>query len=236
MFEFLKRALAPAAEQQATVVQPVPMPGLVITPLHKAPTTPEQPVFQTELTEADYQHAATRLRCSVAHIKAVVDVESSGEPGALLFEAHIFHRQTNGRFAGVVDSRGVAISVPRWDKTLYGKTAWQEDRLACAAALDREAALKSASWGLFQVMGFNYASCGYGSVDAFVAAIRTGAPAQLDAFIAFVETQGLAGYLRDGNWRLFTRGYNGSGQVNYYASRLEEAYRRHAGLPPRRSV
>jgi hypothetical protein len=44
-------------------------------------------------------------------------------------------------------------------------------RLEKAISLDREAALKSASWGIGQVMGFNHAIVGYDSVESMVADI-----------------------------------------------------------------
>jgi hypothetical protein len=40
--------------------------------------------------------------------------------------------------------------------------------LAKAVQLDRTAALKSTSWGLGQVMGFNYDKAGYDSVESMV--------------------------------------------------------------------
>ena len=40
-----------------------------------------------------------------------------------------------------------------------------------AAHLNRIAALKSASWGKFQLMGFNYKLCGFNSLQAFVNAM-----------------------------------------------------------------
>ncbi|NJM92326.1 MAG: N-acetylmuramidase family protein [Rhodospirillaceae bacterium] len=70
----------------------------------------------------------------------------------ILFERHIFHQRTNGKF----DATHPDISHPKWGE--YGKASAQYDRLGRAMALDRQAALESASWGLPQVMGFNAVS------------------------------------------------------------------------------
>ena len=53
--------------------------------------------------------------------------------------------------------------------------------------LDEPAALKSASWGLFQIMGENYGAAGFRSVEAFVDAMLTRRSNHLLSFINFVK-------------------------------------------------
>lgn len=184
------------------------------------------------LTENDYQRAADRLGCEVAAIKAVDAVEASGagflpsgEP-KILFEAHIFDRLTKGRFRRDFPE----ISSAKWDRSLYGPAGQhQHKRLAQAVALDRGAALQSASYGRFQVMGFNWKLCGYRSLQHFINAMYRSEGDHLDAFIGYVIGRGLADELQRKDWAGFALGYNGPGyKENHYDTKLAAAYKRFA--------
>ena len=82
--------------------------------------------IQTELTDEDFKRAAATLNVEVAAVRAVAEVEAAGRGfladgrPQILYEAHIFHRLTNGEHTGARDRRGVALSVPRWERSLYG--------------------------------------------------------------------------------------------------------------------
>src|ERR1700676_2885283 len=92
--------------------------------------------------------------------------------------------------------------------------------------LDRDAALKSASWGKYQIMGSNFAQCGYDTVDAFVLDMCHDEGYQLDAFVAFIQNAGdtLLQSLQNKDWPTFARYYNGPGQVERYAALIADAY------------
>lgn len=180
------------------------------------------------LTEDDFRHAADLLGCSVAAIKAVAEVEApnggfnQNDTPTTLFEAHKFHLFTDGRF----DEQHPNLSGPTWDKSKYGKT-WlaERRRLAKAIALDREAALKSTSWGRFQLMGFNYELCGYEELEVFVADMHRAEKEQLMAFVAFLRNAGIDDELREHRWAAFAKRFNGpSYAVNKYDQRLAAAY------------
>lgn len=187
------------------------------------------------MKDADFQAAAELLGCEVAAIRAVAEVESGrggfnpdGSP-VTLFEGHIFHRHTGGRF----DESHPDLSYPKWTKVHYGK-GWQaeQDRLWRAMGLDNEAALKSASWGRFQIMGFNHRACGFDTVQAFVEAMRTGEREQLLAFCAFLKTEGIDKALRERDWTTFARRYNGPAFAeNQYHTKIAAAYAKHATEP-----
>jgi hypothetical protein len=185
----------------------------------------------TPLGDADLDAAAAELGCERAVIDAVCDVESSGggfladRRPKILFEAHAFHTATGGRW----DRTNPNISSPTWDRSLYGASGGhQYDRLAEAIALDRNAALESASWGRFQIMGNNYAAAGFANAEALVNAMCDREAAHLGAFIGFCRKNGLVDALQDQDWRTFARKYNGPGQVDHYAALLGAAYDRHA--------
>ena len=92
-----------------------------------------------------------RLRVHAAELWAVLNVETRGcgflpdRRPMILSERHIFSRETQHRF----DNSNPDISNQQPGGYGAGGAA-QYDRLQRAAALDRTAALRSASWGIGQ--------------------------------------------------------------------------------------
>jgi N-acetylmuramidase-like protein len=189
---------------------------------------------QETLSTADFQRAAKELNVEVAAIRAVAEVEAAGagfiKDGrpAILYEAHIFHKETGGKHAKATDRRGVKLSSPKWDRSLYGATgAAQHNRYEDARKLDADAANKACSWGTFQILGQNHKVCGFDSSQAFVDAMWSGAPAHLDAFVAFIKANKLDAPLRKLDWKAFARGYNGpSYATNKYDTKMAAAYKK----------
>jgi hypothetical protein len=188
----------------------------------------------TPLDDAAIADAARRLGCEVAAVRAVVDVESGGGFLAdgrpkILFERHYFSRLTKGRF----DASHPGISNGAWGG--YGAGgAHQYDRLDEAIGCDRDAALRSASWGMFQIMGDNYRAAGFDDVEAYVKAMVSGEPAQLDAFVGFVKKTRLDDELARRDWAGFARGYNGPAyRDNRYDQKLLAAFIFHSHGAPR---
>lgn len=179
------------------------------------------------LTDDDFQAAAATLGCSVEAVKAVAITETSGggfNPDGTpktLFEGHLFSGFTGHQY----DETHPRISYLHWTKEFYGHN-WEEEqaRLESAKALDEEAALKSASWGMFQILGENFKECGYENVNDFVTAMSEGAGAQLNAFVQFVIHKHLADELQNLDWADFAKVYNGPGQVAVYADHMGKAY------------
>ena len=182
----------------------------------------------TRFNDEAIEKAAAKIGCAVAAVRAVIDVESrggflpDGRP-KILFERHYFCRLTNAKH----DRTHPDISHSKWGG--YKGGAAEYDRLHRAIALNRDAALRSASWGAFQIMGDNYKICGFGSVKDFVAAMVAGEPEQLDAFVGFVKKSRLDDELIRLDWAGFARGYNGPAyKVNKYDEKLGAAYRFHS--------
>lgn len=180
------------------------------------------------LSAADLAAAATAAGFDPALVAAVKAVEAGPRGGFLpdgrpviLFEARHFDDLTGGVYRDAYPS----ISSATWDRALYAATAEGEyDRLMLAATLDRDAALRSASWGLFQIMGSNHAICGYATAEAFVAACGQSEAVHLAMFLAFVNGTHLAAALRAHDWSSFALHYNGPGNIGAYAARLVAAY------------
>ena len=180
-------------------------------------------------TQAGIERAATRLGCEAAAIQAVIDVESSGAGFLLdgrpkvLFESHVFSRLTGG----IYDRSHPMLSTQKPMRTLYSME--QYDRLYGALQLDAGSAVQSASWGLMQIMGFNWKACGEKSLHGFLLAMHHNEDAHLALFAEFVAERGLHHDLQRKNWAAFARGYNGPGYAaNDYDSKLARAYARHA--------
>jgi hypothetical protein len=181
------------------------------------------------ITDEKWVALAETLQVEQAVLRAVAQVESGGtgflptDPPRpkVLFEGHYFHRLTGGRFS----ASHPTISFPKWTRQLYAKSAAGEwARLEQAIALDRAAALQSASWGAFQIMGANYAQCGCADIEAFVAAQQSG-EGQLECFTRFIGRPWYLQPLRARDWALFAERYNGPGfKANQYDTKLEQAY------------
>jgi hypothetical protein len=191
----------------------------------------------TTVSAEAWAELARSLDVEEATLRAVAAVEASGSgflPGnpprpKILFEGHAFHRLTAGRFA----AEAPHLSYPRWDRTKYARTpAGEWRRLEAACQLDRAAALQAASWGLFQIMGFNYVYCGCPDVEAFVAKQHAGAEEQLSCFARFIGRPPFLPALRAKQWTRFAAAYNGPAHAkNRYVEKLVAAYERRA--PPR---
>jgi hypothetical protein len=182
------------------------------------------------LSRADFEAVAAQLGCEVEAVQAVVQVES-GSVGAfgatskptILFEPHIFSRRTNRAY----DASHPNISYRSWDASKYPRT--QDGRWAQlreAYAVDPQNAVASASYGLFQIMGFNHAACGFPDPKSFVADMAKSQARQLAAFANFVRSNNLADELVRKDWEGFAGGYNGSGQIERYGRLMREAYER----------
>lgn len=185
----------------------------------------------TFITRADLQRAADALDAPLSVIQAVTAVEArrSGfiqgtDLPCILFEGHKFSAFTRGVF----DARYPHLSHPTWTKENYVGGRGEYDRLIEAIRInedDPEPALKSTSWGMFQIMGFNFAEAGHPSVRAFVNAMSTGEDAQLDAFVSFVKANDLDAALRGEEWERFARAYNGPGyKANSYDVKLAREF------------
>lgn len=187
-------------------------------------------IMDRQISLEYWTHLADVLEVERAALRAVAKVESNGsgflpapsDRPKVLFEGHAFHRLTGGRF----DAAYPALSYPRWDRGKYsGSLAGEWQRLEAACLLDRTAALQSASWGMFQVMGFNYSYAGFADVEVFVAAQHAGAEDQVRAFAHFISRPPFLAALRRRNWRQFAAAYNGPGYAaNEYDKKMAAAY------------
>lgn len=180
------------------------------------------------ITEKQFQASAKAIGCNVKAVKAVAKVESNGGgflpdgQVTILFEPHIFWKQL--RLAGITPTVS-DICYPVWKTKPYGKMSEQHGKLQKAVAINRNCALMSASWGLFQVMGFNYKACRCKNIQEFVNAMMESEDKQLELFTNYIINSHLDDELRNLDWRGFARGYNGASyEKNNYHTKLQNAY------------
>jgi N-acetylmuramidase len=187
------------------------------------------------LTQTDFDKAAKMIDCEAAVIQALA-AQEIGDRGAwndsrkrptILFERHYFSQLTNGV----------------WDKTHpdisnesgggYSLYRIQYEKLFRAATLDESAALKSASWGLFQITG-RY-QVGYPSVEAFVTAMLTSEQDHLNALVAYVNANAaLKKAFQSKDWQVIAKKFNGP---NYAKNKYDTSLAGHyATLVPSKPV
>ena len=187
---------------------------------------PTLPYFcaSSPLSASDLAAALATLGVDAATAWSILTVES-GKAGYLpdrrpqiLFERAVFSKQTGGAY----DESNPGISASTWGG--YSGGAAEYTRLAEAYALNNDAALQSASWGLGQIMGFNFKNAGYANAEALVADACGSEAAQLTQFINFLTNTGIVNYLQAQDWNNVARLYNGPGQVAKYSALLSSAY------------
>lgn len=198
------------------------------------------------MNEQDFIEAAKDLACDTAAIKAVYQVETSGnaflQDGRMkiLFEGHQFWRllRKSGFDPLKLFKGHENILYPHWDRTKYKGGSKEWDRMSEAIALCKDnniptwIALDSASYGAFQIMGFNSKLAGFPTAQEMITTMNNeGEPGQLKAFVNYLKNSGLADELKNHNWPLFAESYNGPGykgnpltSSDDYDLRLQKAY------------
>lgn len=179
------------------------------------------------LSDADFAAAAERIGCEPAAIRAVWEVEAGGKhflaDGSVIrrFEPHHYPRQ---------HWPAIGFSVRKGEAPWRASLRLSSERMfQTAAAIDADAAMRASSWGAPQIMGFNHDDAGFDGPRAMVEHMGHSAAHQLGAFVQLVETWRIDGAIRGHDWAAFARRYNGTGQPQVYARKIESAYRKHSG-------
>ena len=185
------------------------------------------------LSFSDIKKAAELIGVEPCTVKAIVEVESGGSgflPDGrvkILFEGHVFWKELKKRGINPELLKMPNVLYPKWDKSKYKGGTAEYERLNSAMQVNKDAALCSASYGLFQIMGFNHRAAGFDTVQAFVDAQKESEARQLESFCAFMRSEGLVLFLLGLDWAGFARRYNGPGYAeNQYDVKLRRAYER----------
>ena len=192
-------------------------------------TLPQVSGVPLRITDADYAAVAARHNVQAAAVKAIAEVESHGDGfdadnrPKILFEGHQFRKHTHHAY----DRTHPHLSMPYGQQRAFYR--WQQyPHLFEALLLDPVAALKSASWGRFQIMGFNHT--GWPDVTSFVQAMFESEVNHLKAFEAYCTERHIWTPMRSGNWAAVGSAYNGADSgANAYAGKAAAAYARAGG-------
>lgn len=195
----------------------------------QSPVTVSKPA---KITRSDIISSAKFLGVEPATLKAVIDVEARssgfGDDGrpTILFERHKMWKYLGeANYLTKRDQLSVLFPDICHDDAGSYNTRGQYEKLAVAAVLHWDAAHKSCSWGLGQVMGFNFASLGYKTLKEFVDAMHESEGKQLDAMCRYIKVNNLVDELQRHDWAGFAKGYNGKDYaINKYDTKLAAAY------------
>lgn len=181
------------------------------------------------LEEGDIPWIGSAIGIGEDELRAFIDVESRGQGfdsqnrPTILFEPHLFWRNLPIHKRDQAAKQNLAA--PRWGMIRYGKYSEQYRKLAAAIEIDTEAGLKSASWGLCQVLGSNHRMVGYDTVEEFVMAMMDDEENHLRACVEFLKASGIDDDLRARRWDVVARVYNGPGYKKHgYDRRLKSRY------------
>lgn len=188
------------------------------------------------ISEEQFETIAKELDCEIAAIKAIVKNETKNQAflgnglPSILFERHIFHEITKPKTGVHPFEKFPDICKP----TVGGWGAsgiYQYERLVKAAKLDRDAAIRSCSWGAFQVIAKPYQKLGFDTPSSLANECMTSMDGQIKLFIGFMRQRdkevSILKHLRNKDWEKVASGYNGSYWKSTnpnYASDLEKHY------------
>ncbi len=225
-----------------------------------------------DITTQQWKQLGVLLECEHEVLMAIAQIESGSRQAywrlnnqagatlpAILYERHYFSRLTKGQYdkthpdiswrtgyrgkkeLGKTNDQMPSGTVQGRDT--YSTYATSYLRLVNAYRLDEEAALKSCSWGKFQIMGENYELCGMPSIQDFVEFICQSEAQQPSLLAQFVRNKpatyknpknkelglekSLLQAVRDKDWKAIAFNYNGPRYAkNHYDAKLQDAFQK----------
>jgi hypothetical protein len=182
------------------------------------------------LKKSELEEIAKSINIDYASLMAFISVESGGlgfatDTGKIIiqFEPAWFKKYVKSRKKSDKSSWSLIDA----NRVEGQKNEW----LAFNAAfkINPQSALLSTSIGLMQVMGFNYSSMGYKSVNAMWDDFKTGEYAQVKGAAMFIKNNSkLYNALEAKDWPKVAYYYNGSNyKINNYDVKLEKAYNKY---------
>jgi hypothetical protein len=186
----------------------------------------------TPMQVGDIDDTAESLGVEPAALRAVLSVETGGfgfdkskRPKAL-FERHYFYKMLKDKPDALQLAVDAGLAYPKWGEKPYPKgsdAVYTE--ITAAVGIDLDAALRSVSWGLGQIMGNNYKLAGCSSVQEMVEQAMESEVNQLRHMANFIKAAGLLDEIQRKDWAGFAKGYNGPSYAqNQYDTKLEIAY------------
>jgi len=185
------------------------------------------------LDDIDIPRIGSRIGVGEDEIHAFMEVEagSSGFDSKnrpkMLFEPHIFYRNLSGQER--LDAIEAGLAYRRWGEEAYPSDSYP--RLVEAIEINEDAALMAASWGLGQILGTNYRSAGYNTIQDMIQSFMDDEENHLNAMVSFIIANGIDDDIREHRWEIVARIYNGPAYAKHgYHTRLAAAYRKWARI------
>lgn len=196
------------------------------------------------LDDVDIPRIGSEIGVGEDELHAFMDAETSGSGfdsqgrPKMLFEPHVFYRNLKGSKRDQAVKEGLAY--PTQGEAPYPRDSYP--RLLKAMAIDTTAAMKSASWGLGQILGENHVAAGYATVQDMIRAFMDDEEVHLDAVVKFLvankiddDLRALAALTRSttpDDCRPIARVYNGSGYAKgQYHVKLARAHNKWRKIP-----
>lgn len=163
---------------------------------------------------------ARKFAIELAALNTIVEIESSGagfDPKTgeikIQFEPYWFQKYTQQRIANGVENQ---------------PAEWKAYRQA--EAIDKEAAIKATSWGLGQIMGFNFKTAGYATPEKMVDDFKISEAKQLEGMLTFIRNNPpMYRALQKRDWETFARLYNGPQYKKFnYHTKLKTTYEKYS--------
>jgi hypothetical protein len=188
------------------------------------------------LAQGDFGDAARSIGMETAALLAFVEVEAAGRGfdnanrPKMLRETHVFYREL-GPGAKRDEAQRVGLANKSWVRN-YKSDSYPD--LQRMIKIDQNAALRSCSWGLPQILGNNCKTAGFADAESMVRAMMQGEREQLIAMVTLLKAwripEMLAGkdLTNPDSWRAVVSRYNGEAyEVNKYHIKCATAYRKH---------
>ena len=153
--------------------------------------------------------ATTKTLIPLPRLLAFIEVESGGrgfgDTGKLIlqYEPLVFSKAT-----GIPRS---TLNKYKWDENTVDVQSKEWEAFNEAFSINPEEAMKSTSWGLPQIMGFNHKQAGYASVGDMLDDFKRGELQQVCALIRFIEAnKKLYKAVMEGDYETVSSIYNGA--------------------------
>ncbi|RVD31416.1 N-acetylmuramidase family protein [Mesorhizobium sp. M4B.F.Ca.ET.017.02.2.1] len=180
------------------------------------------------LGDIDIPRIGSEIGVGEDELHAFMDVEASGSGfdhmnrPKMLFEPHVFYGMLGkGSKRDAAVAQGLAY--PKWGEKPYPSDSYP--RLIKAMAIDETAALRSASWGLTQILGRYHADIGYASPQEMVEEFANHEAEHLEATVKLLKAWKVDDDLRAHRWAVVAETWNGPGyRKNRYDTKLEAAF------------
>lgn len=191
-----------------------------------------------KLTDNDINEVANGVGLTFKQVKTVLLIESGGSGFdantgkiKIQFEPHIFHKQ--------LALKKITSTLQLITGTLYKLTIGKiilENKVDVqskeweafnkALTINEDATYNATSFGLGQIMGFNFKACGYSSAKELALSFMESEKNQLMGMMKFIKAQPkMYNALKTCDWTTFASLYNGPAYKKFqYDTKLKNTY------------